>query len=197
MRAFLAIELPEQLKKELHEYRNSIRYQALKGRWRHSDNFHLTLKFFNKLSKNGHNYLDALLATACEQVEQFMLRPGELGVFGGRVSGRDSNREQMDGYRIRTLWMGIDGEMDALEELYELTEEKSEMAGFSKERRKFSPHITLGQNIHLENDFEDLKKSLARPDFTDILVTSLFLFKSEQVGGKRVYTKISEYKLMK
>ena len=179
----MAVELPEQVKKEVHEYRNEVRRRAKKGRWRHSDNFHLTLKFFDELSGENHDYLDALLTPACGKLEPFVLEVGDLGIFDGRAG-------------IRTLWIGIEGDRAALERLYQLTEEKSDLIGFSRERRKFSPHITLGQDIELVGDFIDLKKTLERPAFTEIPVNSLFLFKSEQIADKRIYTKVSDYKFM-
>ncbi len=189
MRAFLAIELPDQLKNELHEYRNLFRENAMKGRWRHSDNFHLTLKFFDQLSDRQWFELDGLLGEACSKLRPFCLLADEAGIFAGKGCNKDICKD------IRTLWMGIGGDMKALYKLYEVTEASSEAVGFARERRRFSPHITLGQEIKLEKDFEELKAELDRPDFAEIPVVSLFLFKSEQLAGKRVYTKISEYKL--
>jgi 2'-5' RNA ligase len=68
--------------------------------------------------------------------------------------------------------------------------------GFPKEKRKFVPHITIAQDVIFKCDFSIIKEAIGAPDIGKIPVDRLYLFKSEQIENKRVYTKISEYELL-
>lgn len=59
MRAFIGIDFAPAVKQQIYELRQRLRKYALKGRWKHSDNFHLTLKF-----------LDEIIATQTAQIDE-------------------------------------------------------------------------------------------------------------------------------
>lgn len=182
MRAFIGIDLSNQLKYELEEYRQSFRNYAKKGRWRHIDNLHITLKFFSEISWEKKLELDKSVEEICSSTSAFSLRLDKVGMF----SGRDV---------IRTLWMGVGGDLPALNSLYDGIEQEAKAMGFPLEGRKFKPHITLGQDIIFDRSFEEVKELAGDPKLPPIIVNKIYLFKSEQIGPRRVYTKVSEYNL--
>lgn len=45
----------------------------------------------------------------------------------------------------RVLWAGVNGDLDALQQLHELVDTAITGLGFTPERRPFRPHLTLGR----------------------------------------------------
>lgn len=182
MRAFIGIDLSRQIKHELDEYRQRFRSYAKKGRWRQIDNLHITLKFFEEISHEQKLELDKAVEEICRSTSAFSLRLDKVGIF----SGRDA---------IRTLWMGVGGDLSALHSIYDDIEQGAKVMGFPMDGRKYKPHITLGQDIIFDRSFEEVKELTGDPELPAIKVNKIYLFKSEQIGSRRVYTKVSEYKL--
>jgi len=58
------------------------------------------------------------------------------------------------------------------------------------------PHVTIAQDVVFNKDFEEIKGLVGNYRFATIEVQSVNLFKSEQIGGKRVYTPLTEHKLV-
>lgn len=181
MRAFLGIEFKPEIKQELLDWQQNYRKESLSGRWKHSDNFHLTLKFFADLTPGQKELVDQEIGEVCTSLSPFSLRCSDTGIFKGRES-------------IRVLWAGLAGDVSALQHLFQSTEKALAGLGFPMEQRKFQPHITLGQDIKLTGSFEQIRSNIGPNQSSPIYVDRLFLFKSEQIGPKRVYTKVSEYR---
>lgn len=180
MRVFVGIDLSDQLKEEILKLQLRLKNFALKGRWKHADNFHITLKFLGEVNKEKLADIDGKLREASQQAHRFKLKISELGSFPGREG-------------IRVLWMGLGGEMDALNRLQCQVENKMADLGFQKEKRSFTPHITIGQDIYFDRSFNGIKDLINIEDFKEIDVGSIHLFKSEQIGSKRVYTSLFEH----
>ena len=49
MRTFIGIDFEDAIKNNILELQNKLRKYVVKGRWKHSDNFHLTLKFLDEI----------------------------------------------------------------------------------------------------------------------------------------------------
>lgn len=184
MRSFIGIDFNTDIKNEIYELQQRIRKYAVKGRWKYIDNFHLTLKFLNEISLSQQAQIDAIMKKVCINKERFNLKLTEPGIFEGKDS-------------VRVLWLGLEGDIQPLHSLQKEIDKALNSIGFSLEKRKFKPHITIGQDIVFEHEFDHIKKSLENILIQPIPVESLFLFKSEQIQNKRIYTKVSEYSFSK
>ncbi|HZK02320.1 MAG TPA: RNA 2',3'-cyclic phosphodiesterase [Anaerovoracaceae bacterium] len=182
MRVFIGIDFPKTLKEELQNCQHDFRNYSSKGRWRNIDNLHLTLKFISSITAGQKIELDAAMVEVCKKYRPFNLEIGHPGIFGDKAS-------------IRTLWMGIDGDLKSLYGLQREIELAAEKLGFDPEGRRYRPHITIGQDIVFDRDFTEVKTMLPDRDLQAVKVDCVYLFKSEQIQGKRVYTKISGYEL--
>jgi len=180
MRAFIGIDFDSALKKQLYEYQQKYRRFAQKGRWRNIDNFHITLKFFKEIGYQDQKSIDEAVKQICSERHPFELRLQNMGIF----SGKDL---------IRTLWLGINGDLLSLHALQQEIDKAAESLGFPPENRRYTPHITIGQDIVFYQTFEEVKTILGEPDLPSIKVDRLYLFRSEQIQNRRVYTKVSEY----
>jgi len=183
IRTFVGIDFDRTLKEEIYELQQRFRHYAVKGRWKHIDNFHLTLKFLGEIHLFQKAQVDDAIRNICAGRKPFQLEISEVGIFNGKDS-------------IRVLWLGLGGD---LQELYALQKEIDgalASIGFPPEGRRFRPHITIGQDIVLKQGFDRVQEAIGKPDFKLIKVNRLFLFKSEQIRNKRIYTKVSEYDLI-
>jgi len=182
MRAFIGIDFEDNIKDEICSLQQQYCEHAIRGRWKHRDNFHITLKFLREVSPKQKAMIDGIMVSICKNHKPFELKLAETGIFGGRGS-------------IRVLWLGLGGDRDALFSLQNEIDLALELVGFQRESRKYSPHVTIGQDILFEEDFETVKQSIPIKQFKPLQVKSLYLFKSEQIQNKRVYTKVSQYDL--
>jgi 2'-5' RNA ligase len=183
MRLFVGIEFDGVTKSEIARVCNELKTLCVRGRWKREDNFHLTLKFLGWVLPEKLPAIKSALAEAAGGTSPFQLKVGKLGVFKGKDT-------------IRVLWLGLDGDISVLNELQSRVENGMHGAGFEKEARKYSPHITLAQDVLSDRTFKELSESITLEEIPPIEVKDIVLFKSEQVAGKRVYTPVSRFALV-
>jgi 2'-5' RNA ligase len=181
IRAFIAVDFDDRLKKDIFRLQQEFRRLAVKGRWKHIDNFHLTLKFLDEISETQKLQIDAAMRKLCAARKPFRLETAEPGIFEG-------------GDCARVLWLGLAGDMEELKSLRGEIEKALAPLGFPPEKRGFSPHITIGQDIVFDGGFGKAAEIAGKAARHGIIgVDRLILFKSEQIGNKRIYTRVSEY----
>ena len=184
MRLFVAVDFDNKTKQKISELQRELREMSVKGRWKHIDNFHLTLKFLGEVEGQKLDLIRQVLTGAAGAVEPFSIRLGELGCFNGRES-------------LRVVWLGMQGEVQILNRLSTGIDNNLNIIGFEKEKRQFTPHITIAQDVIFKEDFNTVKTIINRFEFEDIYVDRFVLMKSEQIENKRVYTPINELVLNK
>jgi 2'-5' RNA ligase len=183
MRAFIGIDFDKEQKNKISELQQRLKRYAVRGRWKHIDNFHLTLKFLDDISLNQQAQIDNTMKELCNTAKLFSLTVKDMGVFQGRDF-------------IRVLWLGLSGDVEKLRALHKGIDKALEPLGFIPEKRSYKPHITIGQDIIFECGFDEIRDSIGELDFGSVDVKSLHLFKSEQIANKRVYTKVTDYRLI-
>lgn len=183
MRTFIGIDFDIKVKNEIKAIQSIVRENSHKGRFKYMGNFHLTLKFLGEISENQVNVINEVLEKSAQEVERFRLTIEKLGFFGGKEE-------------IRTLWLGLGGDLESLNALYSKIEEGLGARGFDKEKRPYTPHITIAQDLLLRASFDELRKIVDLSSIPDIDVSEVSLIKSEQIQGKRVYTPISTFRLI-
>lgn len=94
------------------------------------------------------------------------------------------------------MWLKLAGDLESLHKLQSEIDIKLEKLGFEREKRRYVPHVTIAQDVRFNTDFEEIKGLVKNYRFAPIEVRSVNLFKSEQIGNKRVYTPITEHKLV-
>lgn len=182
MRTFIGINFSEKLKNEIYLLQNILRKHARKGRWKYSGNIHLTLKFLDEISTSQKKAIDETLKNNLKDIKPFSLKLSDLGMFKGKGS-------------IRVLWLDIKGDRNNLILLHEKIDTALSKIGIPPDSRKFKPHITIAQDVVFDKSFDEVKGLIGKIEFMPFSVDNIYLFKSEQIKNKRVYTKISEYGL--
>ncbi len=131
LRSFIAIELSEVLKKALAEFQQELGKCGADVRWVRPDNIHLTLKFLGNIEEDKADAIAEKIKGTCKGQPGFELAISGAGVFPGKRSPR-------------VLWAGIVLN-DNIMTLQEGIEEAMASLGFEREKRRFSPHLTLGR----------------------------------------------------
>ncbi len=182
MRTFIAIDFDMELKKSIYAVQSCLRNNALEGRWKHIDNFHLTLKFLDEVEKPKAAEIAKRLDSLCSAMPCFKLKISGMGSFG---SGR---------MPLKALWLGIGGDLERLHMLQRQIDMSLLDLGFETEKRSYKPHITIGQDIVLKTGLDIISKAIDISNMPAINADRIYLFKSEQINGKRVYTPLSEHR---
>ena len=136
-RAFIAVVPPKGVRAGLGKPVGELRALDTKDdvRWVTPDAMHITLAFLGQLAESkAAPLLDALGQTVAE-VSSFDLSIGKLGTFG--------ERRRRGGAQV--IWVGLEGDVDALGQLYERVSDAVRHVGLRVESRGFQPHITLGR----------------------------------------------------
>lgn len=190
LRAFIAIELPQQTRDAIEQQTARLR-QTLGDdliRWIPSENMHLTLKFLGEVSASHLVFLKQMIAQTADSLPQFDLQVSGLGSYPTRGNPR-------------ILWIGLQAPA-TLSSLQKNIEAGTSRLGYEQEERPFSPHLTIGR-VRQNANHSDLPKIRTILDKTQLgnigiaRVDSIQLYKSELNPNGSVYTKLFSAPLSK
>ena len=174
MRAFIALKIPEELKKKLVSVQEEIRKEfPSEIRFVEPENIHITLRFFDRI--NDKNADDIKKAIASIEFEPFKAKSMGIGAFPNEKF-------------IRVVWAGAESE-GKLESVVFQLDEKLAALGFKPEA--FTSHITLGRvRKHIEFS-KEIEKYRGR-DFGDFTVSkeNIVLKRSKITPEGPIYTDL-------
>ncbi len=131
MRAFIAIDLEPQIKESLLSLVQELRATRADIRWVSGGGMHLTLKFLGPIDEGQVLRVKEVMKDVAGLHRAFPLRLEGTGAFPGEASPR-------------VLWVGFAAEPELLA-LQDDIETALEAEGFEREKRGFTPHLTLGR----------------------------------------------------
>jgi 2'-5' RNA ligase len=184
IRSFLAIELPEDLKKTIAEYLEELIQIPSKVKWVSPRQTHLTLKFFGSITQEDMGRISEAIAPVIADYPRFYLSLKGLGAFPNL-------------FRPRVIWLSPGGEPETLKGLHQAIEQALIPLGIPKEDRPFQGHLTLGRNrdnLINENLYRILSKGLQR-ETVPFEVEELVLFRSDLKPAGAVHTKLRTFSL--
>lgn len=178
MRLFIAVELSNEMRRELAVVSKALRERSCGGRFVPVENMHITMHFLGETNDLA-GAADAM-REACRGIRPFELKLGRYGFFEKNGSGG------------KTSIVEVEGELSELSILHETLESALADRGFPRELKKFRPHITLGRSV--EHDELVTSELRAMPLEGSVTVTGLTLFESTRVKGNMVYTPLHRQK---
>jgi RNA 2',3'-cyclic 3'-phosphodiesterase len=184
IRAFIAIELPKEIKKELSVVQSKLNTPSKDYiKWVDPDGIHLTLKFLGKVAEDKVKDIIEAMTVSVQGIRPFNLSLKGLGVFP------NANRTQV-------AWVGLTGELSQLSKLHKQLEAELEKLGFAVEKRRFSPHITLARLRNQASPIERqaLGKLIGETGFISdkvIKVTAINLLKSQLTRSGAIYSRLA------
>lgn len=163
MRLFIAINFDKNFKDGLIKLREELRSQSISGNFTLDENLHLTLAFIGE-TKNIQGAKNAM-DRAFSELKPFSICTEKTGRFSD------------------LWWVGIK-ENKSLNSAAENIQRELIASGFSIEKRKFKPHITIARQIAAK------EKIFLNPLRLKMDVGRISLMQSSRISGKLCYTEI-------
>jgi len=180
MRLFTGLDLPGEVTGNLEELLRKLK-PAARIRWSPPGNLHITTKFIGEWPDGRVGEVKAAVGDMAGR-EAIGVRIRRVGFFPNERSPRN-------------FWCGI--EAPGLAELAADTESALAELGIAREKRAFSPHLTLAR-ISDPVDLGPLHRAIAGLgplEFGGFTADTFFLYKSTLTPGGSVYTKLAEFPL--
>jgi len=184
VRSFVAIELPEELKRELAKVQETLKAAGAKVGWASAETMHLTLKFLGDVERVRLVEVARALETVAAGFQPWEVELKGLGQFP--VKGKP-----------RVLWAGVEGGRERTIELAEAVEEALMPVGFRPEKRRFHPHVTIGR-VRSGSDLEALSEAVSQAGdlrFGSFEVETVTTFESELAPQGALHTAVATVEL--
>jgi RNA 2',3'-cyclic 3'-phosphodiesterase len=180
LRCFIAVEIPDMIKKTIGDVINALRKAGADVKWVSHENIHITLKFLGSTDESLIGAIRASLIQKMASYSSFVCRISGTGYFpAGRYP--------------KVIWIGVEqpGDMFGLQK--DVEKEMIEF-GFPEEDRPFSPHLTIGR-VRSEKRTEELLKIIDEfrtVGFGELEIKGITLMKSELKPVGAQYYSLAE-----
>lgn len=184
IRTFIAIEIPEAVKAKMAEVQAELKKSGADVGWTRPEGIHLTLKFLGPVETGTVGEISTALEAALRGTEAFSLDVKGIGVFPTPRAPR-------------VLWIGLGGDIDAARALTEKVETVCKGFGFAREKRPFTPHLTLGR-VRSPKGIAALMKAAAGYEGIELggfTAGRVSVMKSELKPSGAVYTEMRAVEL--
>jgi len=136
------------------------------ARWVAADKLHVTLLFLGGVEPEAVKDISGEMGRLAAGMARWSSRVRGLGAF-------PTPR------RPRVLWAGVEGRRECFEELYSGLERRLAPFREKKEKRAYTPHITLARfKGRTAGSLEEVVQSFAGTDWGELKVDELTLFES-------------------
>lgn len=185
MRFFIALEIPEEEKKQFESLQQKLQTIVPTARLTNPNKLHLTFAFIGEQPDTLKQALIYVLQKAALGVKSFEITPAYIDGFP-------------EIHHPKVFWTGVNGEIDKIIILRERIKDGLVKLNLDIDDRRFIPHITIAKLNHdLEiTTFEEEKlQQLIQNTFTPIRITSIKLFESMPSEGVHNHKTLAEIKL--
>jgi RNA 2',3'-cyclic 3'-phosphodiesterase len=183
IRTFIAVEIPESIKSRIERLQEALRQIGAKVSWTTPSNVHLTLKFLGDVEPSRIEQVRKAVERAAGGIAPFEVEIGGTGCF---PSPRNP----------RVLWVGLPDVPEALRQLYSNIETELDREGFLQEKRRFSPHLTIGR-IRAQHNAATVAEALIASGFEPekFKATEVIVMRSDLKPTGSIYTPQAVIKL--
>ena len=181
MRLFTGIEIPDDIKERLEVLIEHFQPVA-NVKWSAAYNLHITMKFIGEWPSERLDELNSAL--------RGVARPGAVEI---EIQGLGWFPNP---HNPKVFWAGIHAGKE-LAALADATDSALERLGVAREKRSFSPHLTLAR-IRQPAPLAPLRQSVAKlesTDFGEFTAQQFHLYLSEPGASGSVYTKLQDFPL--
>jgi 2'-5' RNA ligase len=209
-RTFIAIEVPEEIRREIRAYIDQLRaaFPDVRASWSREDNLHLTLKFLGDVEVSRIDSLSQACANAARDIDRFELAISSCGTFPPHG-------------KPKVLWLGIgyagvppaaspeapfttrakieripEATENPLVSLHAAIESTCAAVRFAREARPYHPHLTIAR-LREAKDSRALAERHRQSAFVSkaFVVSEIVLFRSELSSKGSKHTPLSHHKL--
>ena len=188
MRVFIAIDIGDRIRAALGDLQKQLASKAdIKKsdvKWVKPEAIHLTLKFLGEIKDEQAVDVCNITKQVASRHKSFELDVESVGCFGGRSA--------------RVLWVGTGQDCENLLKLQDDLEQQLALAGWPKETRKFSGHLTL---CRIRNSKAGLMLAQMTEKYKDFKLgttpaDSVCVYQSQLTPKGPIYTVLGNYKLI-
>lgn len=187
MRVFIAIDIDDKIRKAIADLQKQLiaKVDVKKGdvKWVEPNNIHLTLKFLGEISDEQVAEVSEITKTVADAHQKFTLEIESSGSFGGRSA--------------KVVWVGTGKGTDALLALQKDLDDLLAQAGFPKEEREFSSHLTLCRVNHPIAGVKlgEASKQFSHLTLGSIAADAICIYQSKLTPAGPIYTLLASFKL--
>jgi 2'-5' RNA ligase len=208
MRVFIAIDIDDKTRKAIADLQKQItsKVNVKKGdvKWVEPNNIHLTLKFLGEISDEQLEEVKEITNTVAQAHQKFNLEIESVGSFGGRsakiVWVGAGTRHGEGANKIAQITESPNRSREGTDALLALQKDLDDLlaqAGYPKEEREFSAHLTL---CRVNHPIAGLKMGEAIAQFShlklgSIAADALCVYQSQLTPAGPTYTLLGEFKL--
>jgi 2'-5' RNA ligase len=187
MRLFIAVDIDERVRKEIDQIQRGLQRKTglAKGpvKWVEPNLIHLTLKFLGEVRDQALGEICRITEETARSHPPFEMKVQGLGTFGRPP---------------RVLWAGMESCPDLIALQGDL-EGRLETAGWPREDRAFSAHLTL---CRMKDPKAGTRLAQALEDQTSrtlgsVWIDQVIVYESQLQSGGPVYTAAARYDLKK
>jgi 2'-5' RNA ligase len=181
MRVFIAIDLSPDVRSAIADLQDVIRNaaQLKKGdvTWTLPERIHLTLNFLGEIEDSRAQQACEIASRVAAKFSRFSIRVKGVGTFGRPA---------------KVLWVGLENS-ESLQSLQKTLEEELDRAGYPREDRAFSGHLTLARikSFPAARKIPLLAKDYSDIDLGTFDVESVGVYKSQLTPQGPLYTLLS------
>lgn len=181
IRLFIAVSLSAEILNKLEIYISENR--SFSGiRWVNTANIHLTLKFLGNVEIKR-------IPKICDRLDSLTSRFSTLSLAVTGI-GCFPNPE-----RPRIIWAGIHKNAIIIQDIASKLDEELHSIGFEKEKRPFTPHITIGRikdpkRFAATSGFTNMVQKMQRHEFGECDITKISLIQSLLRPEGPLYTEV-------
>ena len=177
-RGFVAIEI--NATPNILEFEKEIKKTGADVKLVEPQNIHITLKFLGDVKENLIDEIEQIMKDAVKKIQPFTIKLEGTGVFPNQNY-------------VRVVWIEIK-EAQVIETIANTIDEHLSKLGFKKEKRGFSPHLTIGRVKTAKNKQQLLKviEKYVDVEFSIQEINSIKLKKSDLTSAGPIYTTIRD-----
>jgi RNA 2',3'-cyclic 3'-phosphodiesterase len=137
IRSFLALDLPGQVTDFLENVSNQLKQSRADVKWVNPKSIHLTIKFLGNIKRPTIHEIETTVKPIFSSYTPIQLKVSNIAV--------SPNPRQP-----RVIWAGIEDPTGCIIRMVPIIEDAFFKMGFAKEKRPFTPHLTLGRTRSAE-----------------------------------------------
>jgi 2'-5' RNA ligase len=173
MRVFYAVTFDSETKEKLKTIGNLVELSSEKGRFTDYLNYHITIEFIGEVKDEKRlEILKNILENI--NISPMKLRFNKLGSFNRRNK--------------KIVWLGLEKDKE-LNRIHNNLKNLLKENNFKVEERLFTPHLTIGRQVVLKEELEEISFKEVKAE-----VKSIALMESKRINGELVYKPIKEVK---
>ena len=178
MRLFVAILLNDDVRAALARLQQNLERRCDGVRWVREDQLHVTVKFLGDVSDGDVPEVTEAITRGATEGGPFSMKVEVAGCFP-------------PGGGVRIVWAGATEPSKAMQQSVEAINRELEELGFERERRAWSPHITIGR-VKFDKSAGRIRGAVEQVSYPGIeqAVDSVTLMSSVLEPGGPTYARV-------